>query len=87
MKELIQLESKTPQLYHCACCDGASQEVTTFYKELQPDNTLSFNTYLTCCQEKVGKVVDWYSWEEYNKVTGNFSFGGYKVNKIKGYVK
>lgn len=88
MKQLIEIQSEKPHSVHCAHCDGASQEVTTFYKEFTAGKeNLSMQSYLSCCIHKVGEVVDWYSWEDYNTIVGHYYFQGFRVNKIKGYVK
>lgn len=85
-KKLIELHSLTPYLTHCACCDGATKEVTLFYKVLEANNQLSFQTYLPCCKDKVGTVVDWYSWEDYNQVIEVKKIQGFNINQIKGYI-
>jgi hypothetical protein len=72
----------------CSCCDETIDfESFIWYKELKDDRYFEFNTYLACCKDKVGIVVDWYNNEEYNEVVEIIELAGHKMNVIKGYVK
>lgn len=85
-KQLIEVHSDETQLQHCACCDGKSVEVNSFYKELEGNN-FGFQTYLDCCKDKVGQVVDWYPLEKYQKIIKKENYHGIVLNRISGYQK
>ena len=89
MKNLIAVHSKTPKLIFCSCCDESIDfESVKWYKELNEDGgSFKFNSYLDCCKDKIGIVVDSYDNEEYNEVVEIVDIGGHKINRIKGYVK
>lgn len=82
-KELIEVHSETELLIFCACCDSNSVETKKFYKEKE-GNYLSFNSYLDCCKDKVGKVVDWVDLDEYQRPIGKYRIYGKAINIIKG---
>lgn len=85
MKKLIEVHCQDEKMISCSFCDGESEETSIFYKECI-GTYFSPETYLKCCLEKVGKVVDWYSLEEYEKCTGKIGVAFIEIKKIKGYV-
>jgi hypothetical protein len=89
MKNLIQVHSKAPKLKFCSCCDETVDfESNVWYKELEEGGCyFKFNTYLSCCKDKIGIVVDSFDDEEYYQVVKIVELGGHKMNQIKGYVK
>lgn len=84
-KKLIEVHSETDQLQHCSCCDGPTIQTKLFYKELETDSHFGFQTYLDCCKDQVGDIVDWYSFEDYKKVTKKENFHGIVLTHIAGY--
>lgn len=82
---LIQVDSQDKVLIHCACCDGESKEVNKFYKKID-GQFLSFESYLDCCKDKVGEVIDWVDWSDYNKAEKYSYSMGHKIKHIKGLI-
>ena len=87
MKRLIQVHSQDPHYICCSCCDETSESDSfVWYKELQ-ENEKYFEpqTYLDCCKDKVGVVIDWFNLEDYERTTGFSTLFGVKVRYISGY--
>jgi hypothetical protein len=82
-KELIEVHAEEEQLIVCACCDSTSVMTNKFYK-VKEGNFLSFWSYLDCCKDKMGTVVDWVDLDEYQKPIGKYKIYGKSINIIKG---
>lgn len=84
-KKLLEIHCSSPKMILCACCDSVFKEVKTYYKVIGVNNALSFQSYLDCCKNRIGNVVDWDEEDEINKIVKYELYGGQVVGKIKGY--
>lgn len=57
MKELIEIHCEEEEHIYCSYCDSESELTSIYYVEKDTKNHMQ--KYLTCCVDKVGKVIDW----------------------------
>ena len=87
-KKLIRITSKEKISQFCHHCDRNMHEVKVFYKELMDDGFhFKRATYLDCCLDKIGVVIDDYCWEKYNEITESDDHNGVPIHRIFGYKK
>lgn len=59
MKDLIEIHLDEPEHIWCDWCDVGEGELTDVYYIPSETFGLIRSRYLSCCKDKIGKVVDW----------------------------